>query len=281
MASYDPFANDCAGLDQVAFGCGWLKRGDRVRIRPKGRADVWDQALAGRSAVVEALEQDAEEQVYVAVVLEDDPGKDLGWTRQTGHRFFYRLEEVEPIDQTDLSLPKGSDAAQGASTGQVLVAGVGNIFLGDDAFGVEVVRELARRPLPAATRVVDFGIRGFDLACALTENYAAVILVDATARGGKPGTTYLLELAPKKVAGTEANALNSHSLTPESALALARALGGIRTRVFVAGCEPAVLEEDQTQLSEPARGAVPVAIQMIEDLVMKLLKERPKPGECL
>src|SRR5438128_1754175 len=75
----------------------------------------------------------------------------------------------------------------------VLVAGVGNIFLGDDAFGVEVAQRLARRPLPAGVRVVDFGIRGLDLAYALLDPYEAVILVDAMPRGEQPGTLYVLE----------------------------------------------------------------------------------------
>src|SRR3954462_334859 len=76
---------------------------------------------------------------------------------------------------------------------RLLIAGVGNIFLGDDAFGVEVVQRLARRPLPEGIRVVDFGIRGLDLAYALLDGYEATILVDALPRGGPPGTLYVLE----------------------------------------------------------------------------------------
>src|SRR6202030_732892 len=76
---------------------------------------------------------------------------------------------------------------------RILIAGIGNIFLGDDAFGVEVVRRLAARKLPDAIRVVDFGIRGFDLAYALMEGYEITILVDATPRGGQPGTLYTIE----------------------------------------------------------------------------------------
>ena len=77
---------------------------------------------------------------------------------------------------------------------RILIAGVGNIFLGDDAFGVEVVQRLARRPLCEEVQVVDFGIRGLDLAYALLDGYGAVILVDATSRGGPPGTLYVMEL---------------------------------------------------------------------------------------
>ena len=75
----------------------------------------------------------------------------------------------------------------------ILIAGIGNIFFGDDAFGVEVVRRLAARPLPAGVVVKDFGIRGFDLACALQDGYDAVILVDAMQRGAPPGTLHVLE----------------------------------------------------------------------------------------
>jgi hypothetical protein len=76
-----------------------LKKGDRVRIRPKKRADVMDIALDGKIAVIEAVEQDVEDQVHFALILEDDPGKDLGFMRQPGHRFFYGADEVEPIGQ--------------------------------------------------------------------------------------------------------------------------------------------------------------------------------------
>src|SRR5581483_3861800 len=79
---------------------------------------------------------------------------------------------------------------------KVLVAGIGNIFLGDDAFGVEVVRALAQRALPENVRVVDFGIRGLDLTYALLDGYEAVIMVDAAPRGGRPGTLYVIEPAP-------------------------------------------------------------------------------------
>ena len=74
-----------------------IKPGDKVRLRPKGRADAFDLLLAGKTAIVEAVEQDVENKVHLAVVLEDDPGKDLGLMRQPGHRFFYGLDEIEPI----------------------------------------------------------------------------------------------------------------------------------------------------------------------------------------
>jgi hypothetical protein len=84
-------------VERVAWGDSYLTRGDRVRIRPKSRADVMDIALAGRTGIIEAVEQDAEQRIHLALVLENDPGKDLGFLRQTGHRFFFRLDEVEPL----------------------------------------------------------------------------------------------------------------------------------------------------------------------------------------
>ena len=84
-------------LDHVAVGGVVLKPGDRVRLRPRGRADIFDLALAGQLATIAAIEQDLEDRVYLAVTLEDDPGKDLGELRQVGHRFFFGIDEVEPL----------------------------------------------------------------------------------------------------------------------------------------------------------------------------------------
>ena len=81
---------------------------------------------------------------------------------------------------------------------KILVAGIGNIFFGDDAFGCEVATQLARRPLPEGVRVTDFGIRSYDLAYAIMDDYDAVILVDATAQGAEPGTIYLIAPDIKK-----------------------------------------------------------------------------------
>ncbi len=93
----EDFFNPAAKLESVAHRGVRLRTGSRVRLHPKGRADVMDIALAGRTAVIEALEQDAEDRIHLAVVIDDDPGKDLGYLRQPGHRFFYGLDEVEPI----------------------------------------------------------------------------------------------------------------------------------------------------------------------------------------
>jgi hydrogenase maturation protease len=155
---------------------------------------------------------------------------------------------------------------------RILVAGVGNIFLGDDAFGVEVARQLALRQLPEGVRVKDFGIRGFDLAYALLEHLELAILVDAMPRGGTPGSVYLLEPElnePGSPADTGA-VIETHGMDPMKVIRLARSLGGPLPRLLVVGCEPATLgseEEPAMDLSESVRAAVGEAIRLIEGLV--------------
>jgi hydrogenase maturation protease len=161
----------------------------------------------------------------------------------------------------------------------VLVAGVGNIFLGDDAFGVEVVRELLRRPQPDEARVVDFGICGLDLVYALLDGYEAVILVDATPRGGQPGTLYVLEVEPPAPAeaGAADLAVGGHNLDPVRVLRLAAAMGAHVRRLLVVGCEPGPpggMEEMAAGLSTPVRAAVGEAVALVESLVGELLAAR-------
>jgi hydrogenase maturation protease len=153
---------------------------------------------------------------------------------------------------------------------RVLVAGVGNIFLGDDAFGVEVVRRLAEKPLPEGVRVVDFGIRGLDLAYALLDGYDAVILVDATPRGQAPGTLYVIEPELKDLEQPEEQLLSPHGMDPVRVFRLVREMGGTIPWVRVVGCEPASLgseEEPGLGLSEPVQAAVEEAGRIVERLV--------------
>jgi hypothetical protein len=93
---WDP-ENDRRRVECIHVGPAEIRQGDRLRLRPRGRADILDLALAGMTATVEAIEQDYEGQVYLAVTVDDDPGKDLGALRQPGHRFFFRPDEVEPL----------------------------------------------------------------------------------------------------------------------------------------------------------------------------------------
>jgi len=161
---------------------------------------------------------------------------------------------------------------------KILVAGIGNIFLGDDAFGVEAVGWLKERPLPEGVRIVDFGIRSYDLAFALTEGYDAVILVDAVPRGGPPGTTYLMELDAGDLSELKSETIDGHSLNPVSVLQLAQALGGAIGKLFLVGCEPALLETEDgpLKLSPAVQAAVPQALTMIEELISELLGSKQK-----
>jgi hydrogenase maturation protease len=144
----------------------------------------------------------------------------------------------------------------------VLVAGIGNIFLGDDGFGVEVARELSREPLPEGAQVKDYGIRGLHLAYHLLEGFRTVILVDALSRGAEPGTLFVL--SPD--AEGWAPSLDAHGMDPATVLATVRSLGGTLGRVLVVGCEPLDLEP-HIGLSEPVARAVGEAVRMVRRLV--------------
>jgi hydrogenase maturation protease len=161
---------------------------------------------------------------------------------------------------------------------RVLIAGIGNIFLGDDGFGVEVVKRLAGHTLPEGVEVVDFGIRGMDLAYALHDAYDLVVFVDATPRGGKPGTVYLIE---PEIEDAGVVSLDTHGMDPVKVIKLSRALGAPPTRTLVVGCEPKVIpgrDGSQThpyddmlmELSEPVSAAVEEAAKLVESLVTQV-----------
>ena len=155
----------------------------------------------------------------------------------------------------------------------LLIVGIGNIFLGDDGFGVEVVRRLGELPLPAEVRVADFGTRGLHLAFELLDRAAdTTILVDATPRGGDPGTVYLIEPDLGRLAdlaGTgPAGMADAHAMTPDAVFALLRTLGGTPGRVLVVGCEPLRCEEEMG-LSPPVEQAVGEAVTMILEVVAR------------
>ncbi len=164
---------------------------------------------------------------------------------------------------------------------RILIAGIGNIFMGDDAFGVEVVRRLSISPrkLPDEVRVVDFGIRGIDLAYALMDGYEVAILVDATPRGGVPGTLYTIEpdlQSPPAAQFPGSPLMDAHSMEPATVLNLVRTLGGQCNRVLVVGCEPETLAPDEQEqgrmgLSEAVDRAAHEAVGVIHSLVAELV----------
>ena len=153
----------------------------------------------------------------------------------------------------------------------VLVAGIGNIFLGDDAFGVEVVRALATRSLPEAVSVKDFGIRGLDLAYTLLDPWDTVIFTDALPRGGVPGTLYTLEPDLSKMGDPAAPnvAMNPHEMDPVNVLNLAASMGTISARILVVGCEPNDFGDElegRMGLSAVVQTAVSEACHLVEEL---------------
>jgi hydrogenase maturation protease len=151
------------------------------------------------------------------------------------------------------------------SDGRTIVAGVGNIFLGDDGFGVEVVRQFAGRPIPAGVEVVDIGIRGVHLAYELLDGCDLLVLVDASARGEPPGTVSVIEVGPDDVTAGPA-LIDAHGMAPDDVLGLVRRLGGRPARTLVVACEPADLGAGM-DLSAPVRAAVPEAVRLIESIL--------------
>ena len=247
-----------------------VRRGERVRLRPRAGGDVFDLALAGKIATIESIEQDYEGQLHVCVVVDEDPGRDIGLMRQPGHRFFFAPTEVEPV-------PLEEPEARTVETKRILIAGIGNIFLGDDGFGVEVASILARRTFPHGVRVADFGIRGFDLTYALMEGYETTILVDAFPGEGQPGTLFVIEpdLQNLDSTGTQPGLVDPHGMDPLNVLHMAQNMGGELKRILLLGCVPATLGPDEGKmgLSEPVAAAVEEAVQLIDSLVTRILAE--------
>jgi len=247
-----------------------VKAGDRVRLRPRKRGDILDLALDGQIATIECLEQDYEGKLHVCVVLDDDPGRDMGLLRQPGHRFFFDPDEVEAVPQQKQAVKRARTTAH-----RILVAGIGNIFLGDDGFGVEVARRLENCDLPDSVRVSDFGIRGFDLAYALQDGYDVTILVDACSRGAAPGTVYVIEPDLNALEEPAQGFVEAHSMHPMNVLRMAKGMNAQLKRVFVVGCEPASLggEEGAMGLSGAVEASLDQAVDAVRSLVVRSLHE--------
>ncbi|MBH0119219.1 hydrogenase maturation protease [Rhodococcus sp. HM1] len=161
---------------------------------------------------------------------------------------------------------------------RILVAGVGNIFLGDDGFGPEVVRYLARSPKPEGVRVVDYGIRGMHLAYDLLDGWDGLVLVDAVPDAGEPGAVRVFEAgdtAPTTVG------VDAHGMDPASVFATLAALGGSRPRTIVVGCQAQCVDEG-IGLSPAVAAAVEPAAAAVRRAVQNLRRPdraaRPRPG---
>ncbi|HEY6122042.1 MAG TPA: hydrogenase maturation protease [Pyrinomonadaceae bacterium] len=164
---------------------------------------------------------------------------------------------------------------------RILIAGIGNIFLGDDAFGSEVARKMMQRELPEGVKVADFGIRGFDLTYALLDEYELVVLIDATPRGDAPGTLYVIEpeLTELNELEPQETMVETHGMNPLRVLRMVQSMGGKFHRILIVGCEPKALDpesEGEMGLSEAVKAAVDSAVEMIESIVAETLAESKK-----
>jgi hydrogenase maturation protease len=275
---------DFVEVDGVA-----VRAGSSVRLAPRQTGgDIFEQALAGRTAMVHEVLEDYEGRVQLAVTVMDDPGRDLGALRRPGHRFFFDPAEVVPLDspgrsgRLDCATVSGQldrpAISEQAPPIRVLVAGVGNVFLGDDGWGVALAGRLATRALPGGVEVVDFGIRGMDLAYAMQEDYGAVVFLDATPRGEPPGTLYVIEPDLEDIEPT----IDAHGMDPVKVLALARTLGAQSLpRTLIVGCEPQTrmgAEDEQivAELTEPVRASLEQAVGLVEDLLADLAQDPKK-----
>jgi hydrogenase maturation protease len=167
---------------------------------------------------------------------------------------------------------------------RILIACIGNIFLGDDAFGCEVAKLLASRGLPDEVKLVDFGIRSFDLAYALMDGYETTVFVDASPRGGLPGTVYVIEPDRKQIDEIESTAsFEPHGMNPLKVLSMVKSLGGNFNDIIVVGCEPAFTGEDgegHMGLSEPVSASLEKAADVVESIVAKVLvQNRREPAK--
>jgi hydrogenase maturation protease len=161
-------------------------------------------------------------------------------------------------------------------TARTLVAGVGNVFLGDDGFGVEVARLLAERPRQDGVEIADFGIRGVHLVYELLDGCDLFVLVDAAPRGLEPGTVTVLEVEPDTVEPDEGSPgagdapgvplMDAHGLAPDDIFAMLATMGGRPGRSLLVACEPADVSA-RMGLSEPVRAAVPHAVRAVEEIL--------------
>jgi hydrogenase maturation protease len=270
-----------SAVERIEIGGEQVKTGDRVRLLPRKGGDVLDIALRGQIATIESIEQDYEGKSHLAVVLEDDPGRDLGLLRQPGHRFFFDPTEVEPLPldwQPVMDRRPAKDQRQkpAVEKPRILIAGIGNIFLGDDGFGVRVAQELTQSDFPSTVRVVDFGIRGLDLAYALQDGYEATILIDAFPLVQAPGTVYVVEpdLSEPADAMDQGNSVEPHAMNPMNVLRMVNTKEHPLKRVLLVGCEPATFggDEGQMGLSAAVEAAVGEAVKVVEKLVREFFE---------
>ena len=156
-------------------------------------------------------------------------------------------------------------------TRQTLVAGIGNIFLGDDGFGVEVANSLKSRQMPEGVRVAEFGIRGVHLAYELLDGYDSLVLIDAVPMGEVPGTVAVIEPDVASLQSDEAGVLDAHSMNPAIVMGTLARLGGSVEKILIVGCQPADLQ-DGMGLTPAVAAAVADAAQLCFQLVSEMVE---------
>jgi hydrogenase maturation protease len=154
----------------------------------------------------------------------------------------------------------------------ILVAAVGNLWLGDDGFAGEVAKRLRGLDLPGDVSVADFGTGGLDLAYEVMRGYEALVLVDASRQGGDPGTLYVMDVEPDSIEGgiDDDVQIDPHGMDPETVLRFVKATGGWPGKVVVVACEPSEVEEVAIGLSEPVAAAVDGAVQLVLETIEEL-----------
>jgi hydrogenase maturation protease len=154
---------------------------------------------------------------------------------------------------------------------QILVAGIGNAWMKDDAFGGKVAARLLEGELPAGVTVLDFGTGGLDLAYEVMRGYDALVLVDVSRQGGEPGTLYVMEPDPAEIEPIEdGQVVNPHGMDPQTVLRFVKTVGGWPGKVVVVACEPAAVEEMGLELSPEVEGAVDRAAKVVGEQIAEL-----------
>jgi hydrogenase maturation protease len=163
---------------------------------------------------------------------------------------------------------------------QILIAGVGNAWLQDDAFGAEVARCLGERELPSGVSVMDVGTSGLDLAYEVMRGYSALVIVDVSKQGGEPGTLYVMDVEPDDVPAEiqDGESIDPHSMDPLTMLRFVRVIGGWPGRVQVIACEPAVVDDVGLGLTPAVEEAVERAIALVLDTVEELRSDAAYPA---
>jgi hydrogenase maturation protease len=162
---------------------------------------------------------------------------------------------------------------------QILVAGVGNAWMRDDAFGGRVAERLSAENLPPGVSVFDFGTGGLDLAYEVMRGYDALILVDVSRQGGDPGTLYVMEPDPEEIEPIEdGNLVNPHGMDPQTVLRFVRTVGGWPGKVIVIACEPGAVEKMGLDLSPEVERAVADAVALVRETIEELRSDAAYEG---